>query len=62
VLDAIKARGVTHQQLAERLGLLPIGAEVLMAQSDWSLDVTWRVAEVVGLKVKVSVDPVDPHG
>ena len=59
VREEIKKRGVTHEQLAEGLGLLPIGAQVLMSESNWTLDVTSRVAEVVGLRVKVSVEPGD---
>ena len=59
VREEIKKRGVTNEQLAEGLGLLPIGAQVLMSESHWTLDVTYRVAEAVGLKVKVSVEPGD---
>jgi len=59
VREEIRKRGMTNEQLAEKLGLLPIGARVLMAESNWNLEVTYRVAEVVGLKVKVSVEPGD---
>jgi hypothetical protein len=46
---------VTPDQLAERLGLLPVGAEVLLARDEWSLDTALRIAEAVGLEVKLEI-------
>jgi hypothetical protein len=50
---------LTKEQLADKLGILPVGAEVLLAREDWSLDTAFRVAEAVGLEIKVSVEPGD---
>jgi hypothetical protein len=48
---------VTKEQLAQKLGLLPIGAEVLLARSDWSIETALKVAEAVGLEVEFKVRP-----
>ena len=59
ILEEIERRRVTPEQLAERLDLLPVGAEVLLAQQDWALETAFRVAEVVGLRVNVSLENGD---
>jgi len=56
VRDEIKRLGVSREDLATRLGLLPVGVDVLLATTDWTLDTACRVAESVGMKINVSVD------
>lgn len=50
----IKAGGLTDQQIAERLGMLPQGVQILRARV-WSLEVAWRVAEALGLEPSCQV-------
>jgi len=50
----IKANAVTSDQLAEKLGLLPTGGEVLLDQK-WTLDTAFRIADAIGLDVEIRV-------
>jgi len=54
VLVEIQRRGMGASDLSELLGLLPSGAELLLQESEWPLDVGIRVAAALGLELKVS--------
>ncbi len=49
----IKGYNWSNQDLAERLGLLDLGAENLRAKT-WSLQTAFRVADAIGLQIQVS--------
>lgn len=57
VREEIGQRNVSPEQLARKLGLLPVGAEVLLAREEWSLETAIQVAEAVGLEVELKVNP-----
>lgn len=58
IREQLEQNEVTAEQLAEKLGLLPVGAEVLLAREDWSLDTAFRIAEAIGLDISIRVRDV----
>ena len=57
VMDEINRQGLNNSQIAEKLGLLPSGAVLLLKRDFWSLETGLRVAEALNLEVKVDVRP-----
>lgn len=57
VRDTIQERALSPAKLAALLGLLPVGAEVLLAEPEWSLDTTVEVADALGLDIEFNVKP-----
>ena len=55
VRAALAGRQLTLENLAERLNLLPVGAEVLLAQKDWPLETSFMIAEAIGLEIEIEV-------
>lgn len=55
VRDAIAERQITLEDLARRMDLLPVGAEVLLAQKDWTMEVAFTIAAAIGLAIEVEV-------
>lgn len=55
IRNEITHRAVSPDQLARLLDLLPVGAEVLLAQKDWSLDTTILIADALGLEIEFKV-------
>lgn len=55
VRNEISHRAMSPDQLAGLLDLLPVGAEVLLAQKDWSLDTTFFIADALGLEIEFNV-------
>lgn len=55
VRDEIEKKALTNEQLAGRLGLLPVGVESLLSRQEWSLDTAFQVADAIGLRIHFSV-------
>lgn len=55
IRNEITHRAVSPDQLARLLDLLPVGAEVLLAQKDWSLDTTFLIADALGLEIEFKI-------
>ena len=51
-LAEIARRHLTKDELAESLGMLPIGIEMLLQRTIWPIEVGMRVAEAVGVDVR----------
>lgn len=51
VLQEVERLGLTHAEVAVRLGLLPVGVEMLFARNEWPLETAAGVAEAFALKV-----------
>lgn len=56
VIQEIKRRGLDKNQLAEKLGLLPSGADLLISRDSWSLEKGLRIAEALNMKVDLKVE------
>ncbi len=64
ILDQIRAEvdrelERVHQaprDVAERLHMVPSGAEMLFARQHWSLETAFRVAEALGFRIDVQLD------
>lgn len=54
IQKTIDEKHLSLEQLADLLGLLPVGAEVLLHR-EWDFETCFRLAEVVGLEVEVIV-------
>lgn len=55
-LERIGREGLTPESLAPRLGLLPVGVEMLLGRADgWSLNEAVEVANAAGLRVEVEL-------
>jgi hypothetical protein len=57
VLQQIERRGLTDDQFAMCLGMLPSGALMLRQRPVWSLSEALWAAEKLGVRVKVEVAP-----
>ncbi|MCL4685665.1 hypothetical protein KJ059_13055 [Myxococcota bacterium] len=53
---------LSDSDLVRTLDLLPIGVEVLKQRQTWSLDEAIRVAEQLGIEVKLEVVSDDESG
>jgi len=51
----LKKRGWDATELAEKLGLLPAGAELLLDRRQWPLETAFRVADALGIQFLVEV-------
>lgn len=56
VLANIKERNLGPRELADVLGLLPSGAEFLLQESEWPLEVGVRIASALGMSVEMSAN------
>lgn len=56
----MQERDLDEGAIAEMVGLLPSGAQALMARRDWSLAMCLRVAESLDVEVHPSVAPRSP--
>jgi len=57
LVDHMRERDLEARDIANLVGLLPSGAEALMARRDWSLAMCLRVAESLDIEVHPSVAP-----
>ena len=57
---AILEQRIVLEDLAQRLNLLPVGAEVLLAQKDWSLETAFMIAEALGLIIEIEIEVRSP--
>lgn len=55
ILERIEQVEMSPDRLSEKLGLLPVGAEILLMRTDWTFETAVLVAEAVGLDVNVMV-------
>ena len=55
VLRHVRQEKLSTEEMASRLGLLPLGVEFLLGQ-EWSLETGWRVAESLGLRIGIIVE------
>ena len=53
----MQERELKEGEIAQMVGLLPSGAQALMARRDWSLAMCLRVAESLDIEVHPSVAP-----
>jgi hypothetical protein len=51
--DEIMRRGITDDELAQELGMLPVGVQVLRRRSTWPLAVAIRVAAALELEISL---------
>ena len=56
VLKEIDSRKLSNEQLAQTLGLLPAGVEVLRQRSRWPLETAIQVADALGFEVTLDVN------
>lgn len=56
--DEIMRRGITDDQLAQELGMLPVGVQVLRRRGTWPLAVAIRVAAALELEISLETRPV----
>lgn len=52
----IEEQQLDIDELAERVGMLPSGAQALMGRHDWTLRTCLRVAESLGVDVRPTVE------
>jgi hypothetical protein len=52
-IERIERDSLTSEQLAERLGMLPIGVEMLLERPTWTVGVGLRVAEALDLDIRL---------
>jgi hypothetical protein len=57
LVEHMRERELEEQDIADLVGLLPSGAEALMARRDWSLAMCLRVADSLDVEVHPSVAP-----
>lgn len=55
VLDAVGERGLTYEEVAHSLGLLPSAARDLLRNERWSLEKAVRVADALGVHMSLSI-------
>lgn len=60
VLKEIDRRGLTVEEIAELLNVMPTGASVLLKRSQWSIEVALRVAEALGVNVRFAIQEGNP--
>ncbi len=53
---------LSDTDLAQTLDLLPLGVEILRQRERWSLEEAIRVAEQLGIKVRVEIVSDDGNG
>lgn len=53
-VEAIDARGLSHAELAEKLGIFPEGARRIMNNKQWPASLGLRVLEALDIDVEVS--------
>jgi hypothetical protein len=49
----IQRRGISDDELANELGMLPVGVQVLRRRTVWPLNVAIRVAAAVSLEINL---------
>ena len=52
-LYKIERRKYDEKTLAEKLGLLPIGAKNLLGQKEWDIRMAIHIAEALGLRMRI---------
>jgi hypothetical protein len=53
----IEAKRLNREDLADRLGVMPIAIDVLFARRRWPLPVGVRVASALGLDLRIDITP-----
>lgn len=56
-----EAATIPNDELAEKLGLLPSGTELLLERKTWSLEKSVRAAAALGLTVSVDITQNGSH-
>jgi hypothetical protein len=56
IMEEIKRLDLDNVQLADRLGLLPSGVELLINRDYWSIETGLRIAEALNLGIELSVE------
>ncbi len=51
----ISANNWNEEQVAEKLDLLPSGAEALLCKKKWSIETAFRVAYALGIDMSIDV-------
>ncbi|MCC6159866.1 MAG: hypothetical protein IT350_17570 [Deltaproteobacteria bacterium] len=51
----LKRANKTPRDIADRLQMVPSGAEMLFAHQRWSLETAFRVAEALGIRIDVQL-------
>lgn len=59
LVSTIEGRNMSIDQLAQTVGMLPSGAQALMARGDWTLRTCLRVAESLGVDVHPKLEHRD---
>lgn len=59
VLREVENRGLSVDEIAELLGIMPTGATVLMKRSQWPIEVALRIAEALDVDVKFAIQERD---
>lgn len=54
ILEQVLIRDLDNNEIAKCLGLLPVGAEVLLNKKSWSLETCFRFADALGMRVYVA--------
>lgn len=55
VMREIERRGLTPDDLAEVLNLMPTGAKVLLKRPSWPIDLALRIAEALEIEVHFDI-------
>lgn len=55
VLREVERRGLTVDEIAELLNIMPTGASVLLKRPDWAIDVALRIAEALDVDVRFAI-------
>lgn len=54
-ISEVSLRGITREELADRLNILPPAVEIVLKRQKWSLVFAIKFAEAVGLKIKLEI-------
>jgi len=55
IKDEIRRRGMTFEQLASELNILPVGARALMERSLWPIETALRIAQLLKINMRLEI-------